>query len=916
MGAGDAVAVERVVARALGLSVEDVTDALHYQSVAAWDSFAHVALMVELEEELGEAIDDDLVLRLRSVAAIREYARTRRAPVRAAQEPVVRRGLDGVVVDESTITRIDADAGILEYRGYALADLAEHACFEEVAWLLLHGDLPDAARLGRFTADLAGRRALPPEVASLMRALAGAHPMDALRTGVSALGALRAQRGDESAEDALDAGLDLIAQVPALVAAHHAARSGRAPAPLGASGGHAAAFLRALLGTEPDERDVAFLDRDLVVHADHESNASAFAARVAIGCRTTLHAAVTAALAAFAGPLHGGAAERVVRLVDEVGDPAAARAYVEERMARGDAVPGFGHRVYRGTDPRVEPLRDAALELGRRRGDLRAFEVVEAVAEAMRPYERHGVGANVDLYAGIAYRLLGLPDDLAVPLFAAGRTAGWVAQSLEQKRDNVLIRPLLRYVGEPSRPFPPLGARVESGAALVDAFGLAEHVPSADLADGSLAYHAVHAGTTPVPFGVLLDAIASRPWLRPPRTGHLGDWRDIAHGRSGATDFNQAACGPGGARALVHALTQTEAGIDPRGGGDWVYRPGSVIEDGRRRALDLHTWDGRGFALRDRSRPLLCPFVRVPRDGALVPLVTLHADRLAGLPMTSAVEAAVLLQDAPRVRSMLVALLDAAAARSESRRALRDLVTGVVALDGTVTAADPATVSGGLRIGGRTYAEASEVADEALLVLRAAAEPETVHDRMGDLPAALPLLSGTALTLLSAALATHCPDPAARAAASVPFVVHPHWGARHMAGYPPLRRGYLTERSTRRTLTAMAGALVHAELARPVCIVLLPAAAFLLCPTSAHPQDADLVAALIASAGEGDDALVAARRWIERHGDGLSAYFRGRFGSGAPPPPGATTPVMPEGLREAPTDRLCAIVAALHEAAA
>ncbi|MGI5259347.1 citrate/2-methylcitrate synthase [Streptomyces angustmyceticus] len=445
--------VDALIAHTLGLTDDGVIEALEYQSVREWDSLGHVSLMVALEHEYGVTIDDELTLALRSVPAIREFVAGRQRPVAppaAAAPRTVRRGLDGVVLDETTITRIDGAEGILEYRGYSIHDLAEHASFEEVAHLLVHGGLPDEVALAAFGKELRAARGIPEEVLALARSLADAHPMEALRTCVSALGAFAPRRPahlDETYEQARDTGTALIAQVPMLVAAHHAYRSGREPLLPDEETSYAEAFLAALLGERPSEAAVRFINKGLIVHADHSSNASAFAARVATGSRAGMTAAFTAAIATFAGSVHGGAAERVVRLIDEVGSPDRAEQYVADLRGRGEPVMGFGHRVYRTEDPRVRHLRATVVELSRERDDHHGLAVLDAVAEAMRPYGRHGLAPNVDLYAGLAYRLLGLPDDLAVPLFVVGRTAGWVAQALEQQANNVLIRPLLDYVG-------------------------------------------------------------------------------------------------------------------------------------------------------------------------------------------------------------------------------------------------------------------------------------------------------------------------------------------------------------------------------------------------------------------------------------------------------------------------------------
>ncbi|MFJ3511413.1 citrate/2-methylcitrate synthase [Streptomyces luteogriseus] len=455
--------VDRLIAHTLGIPEDRVTDDLEYQSIREWDSLGHVSLMVAIEKAYGVPVDDELTLGLRTVAAIREFAagtREPRAAPRAAPDEdrvTLHRGLEGVVFDRTSITHIDGAEGVLEYRGYSIHDLAAHASFEEVAHLLIHGELPDTDALEAFAKELRAARALPQTVLAIARSLADAHPMEALRTCVSALGALaprRADGSDEMYEQARAAGVALLGQIPMIVAAHHAFRNGREPVIPDEETSYAEAFLTALLGERPTPAAVRFINRGMIVHADHSSNASAFVARVGTGCRAGMSASLTAAIAVFGGSVHGGAAERVMTLLDEVGSPEQAAAHVAELQGRGEPVMGFGHRVYRTEDPRVRHLRATVVELSEERGDTRGLEILDAVAAAMRPYGRHGVAPNVDLYSGLAYRLLGLPDDLAVPLFVIGRTAGWVAQVLEQQSNNVLIRPLLTYDGAHGRAYP------------------------------------------------------------------------------------------------------------------------------------------------------------------------------------------------------------------------------------------------------------------------------------------------------------------------------------------------------------------------------------------------------------------------------------------------------------------------------
>ena len=371
----------------------------------------------------------------------------------------IHRGLSGVYLDRTQTTFIDGLEGRLLYRGYSIHDLAERSTFEETAYLLLHGELPARARLDAFDAELKAARELPAAVVQVMDTVRDAYPMDVLRTAVSALAAFDPQVGDNSAEATLRKGVRLTSQVASIVAAHHQLRNGRDPVAPSTSLSHAANFLYMLRGEEPGADAAALMDTDFVLHADHGSNASAFAARVVAGTGANLHAAIVAGVAALSGPAHGGAAENVMRMALEIGEPERAATYVKGLRSRREPVMGFGHRVYRVEDPRARHLRDGVRRLGEEMGQPKWYQILEAVAVAMRPYARRGVNVNVDFYAGVGYYLNGIPEDLFVPIFALGRVPGWTAQVLEQFEHNILIRPLLKYEGEAERAYVPVGER-------------------------------------------------------------------------------------------------------------------------------------------------------------------------------------------------------------------------------------------------------------------------------------------------------------------------------------------------------------------------------------------------------------------------------------------------------------------------
>ena len=371
----------------------------------------------------------------------------------------IHRGLKGVYFDRSRVCYIDGRAGELRYRGYSIHDLAQHSTFEETCHLLLKGELPTRAQLAAFTAELKAARRLPEGVVEIVRAVRSAHPMDVLRTGVSALAAFDPETADKSPEATLRKGIRLTAQVPMLVAAHEHIRNGREPVAPDPRLDHAANFLYMLKGKAPSADAARLMEIDMVLHAEHGSNASSFAARVVAGTDADLHGAITAAVAALAGPAHGGAAENVMRMAQEIGDASRAAEYVRTRRKNGEPVMGFGHRVYRAEDPRARHMRAGVEKLSREMGQPQWYQILEAVVAAMKPYARHGVNVNVDFYAGVVYFLNGIAEDLFVPIFAVGRVPGWTVQVLEQIENNILLRPLTQYTGPEARPYVPIDSR-------------------------------------------------------------------------------------------------------------------------------------------------------------------------------------------------------------------------------------------------------------------------------------------------------------------------------------------------------------------------------------------------------------------------------------------------------------------------
>jgi citrate synthase len=371
----------------------------------------------------------------------------------------IRRGLKDVYFDRSKVCFIDGRAGELRYRGYSIHDLAPNSTFEETCCLLMYGELPGKRQLEEFDSVLRSSRVLPPEIFEVIRTIRNAHPMDVLRTAVSALAAFDPEVADNSAAATLRKAVRLTAQVPMIVAAHEQIRNGRAPLAPDATLGHAANFLWMLKGAKPSADAARLMDTDMILHAEHGSNASSFTARVVAGTEANLHAAVTAAIAALSGPAHGGAAENVMHMAKEVGEASKAAEYVKRKRANKEPVMGFGHRVYRAEDPRARHMRAGVEKLSREMGQPQWYQILEALVEAMKPYSRHGVNVNVDFYAGVVYYLNGIPADLFVPIFAAGRVPGWAVSVLEQLENNILIRPLTLYNGAEPRDYVPIERR-------------------------------------------------------------------------------------------------------------------------------------------------------------------------------------------------------------------------------------------------------------------------------------------------------------------------------------------------------------------------------------------------------------------------------------------------------------------------
>jgi 2-methylcitrate synthase/citrate synthase II len=370
-----------------------------------------------------------------------------------AQNP----GLDGMIVGESAICQLDATRGSLRYRGYAIEDLAEQATFEEVAFLLLHGELPSSHELHAWQIELAHAASLPTVVRQFLETVpSSAHLMDVLRTGVSFLGMIDPEAQDVSHEANLRKAIRLLAGIPLLLSWAVRTRYDHPLLQPSANKSFAENFLYVLTGNLRADH-AKELEVSLNLYAEHELNASTFAGRVAASTLADLYGAVTAAIATLKGPLHGGANEAVAEMFHAIRKPENAKAWVQSKLTGKERVMGFGHRVLKHEDPRAAIIKRRAKALSQQMGETRWYDIAEIIEQTMK--EEKGLLPNLDFYTAVVYVLIGIPIEAFTPIFVASRTAGWCAHIIEQQDHNRLIRPRASYTGPPAREFPFLGDR-------------------------------------------------------------------------------------------------------------------------------------------------------------------------------------------------------------------------------------------------------------------------------------------------------------------------------------------------------------------------------------------------------------------------------------------------------------------------
>ena len=353
----------------------------------------------------------------------------------------LKKGLKNVYFDKTNISDIDGKNGLLSYRGYDINDLATNSTFEEVCFLLLYRYLPDNSELESFKNKINKIDQIPQIALDIILNLKESHPMDVLQSAISTIGSMETKPNNFDSDSTTEMGIKLIAYTPMIVAAHQRIRNGQSPIKPEKKFSLAENFLHMLFGKTPEKSESIAIDKDFILHAEHGVNASTFSARVSASTGSDFFSCITAAISALKGPKHGGAA---------IGNEANANTYVEKTLSNGERIMGFGHPVYKTTDPRAKHLKTAAKDLAKIKGQPKWFSIIQAVVDtdAMQSRARIGLHPNVDLWAGASYSLLDIPEDLFVPIFCIGRIPGWVAHIIEQSEKKDILRPRLLYSGK------------------------------------------------------------------------------------------------------------------------------------------------------------------------------------------------------------------------------------------------------------------------------------------------------------------------------------------------------------------------------------------------------------------------------------------------------------------------------------
>ena len=440
--------LKQLIAQTLGINGNFITDDLSYQDIPEWDSLRHVNLMLALEKNYACEINEEAVLNLATIKKIKEFILNNigiAAKSIELSEKQIHRGLRDVFYDKTEISLINGEKGKLSYCGYDITDLCKYSTFEECTYLLLYKKLPTREELTTFEKILISKRKLNLAFIDFIASMEAMHPTEMLRTMISAFPNF--YKKDSNALYETDIALELIAKIPTIITTHNAIRNKTKILEPEDNLTHAQNFIYMLTGKIPSVEESRVVDQDLILHAEHGSNASTFTARIVTGAEGDIFAAITAAISAFSGRLHGGALEEVMLMLKEINTPQRAVSYVTERIMAGKPIFGYGHSVYRKADPRALEMQEIAKKLSIEKKNIRWLEILENISSAMKQHTKYGVNVNVDFYAAVIYELLAIPQDMFVAVFIMSRISGWIAHIHEQKKNNILIRPSLKYTG-------------------------------------------------------------------------------------------------------------------------------------------------------------------------------------------------------------------------------------------------------------------------------------------------------------------------------------------------------------------------------------------------------------------------------------------------------------------------------------
>ncbi|MEN9391246.1 MAG: hypothetical protein RL017_544 [Pseudomonadota bacterium] len=452
--------IRNVVANTFKINLEDITDRLEYQSIAAWDSLNHISLMLALEEEFKIKIDENMVLHLSSISKIYQFMQSANGNVTqcTAQPPnlktqnnepqqkldnqPIHRGLNGIYYDYSSICNIDGKNGKLYYRGINIQDLLEKYKFEDIIGLLIFKKpLFDKDKL-ELCNKLNAHTQLPNDVINILSSVKHLQPFNAIRAALSFM----VEKYFINYSDIGDLALTLLNFLPLLVGQFNLLRNGSTDKLIiNPNWSYAKNVLFFLSGKEPQDIEVEYFDKDLILHAEHDSNASTFTARICSSTKANPIDSILAAMSAFTGELHGGALNMVSKMLAEIEEPQNVEAYIKRRLEQKLPIYGYGHRIYRTLDPRAAYMDKVALALSKLRNNYNDYNILQNINKCMKRYSDLGIAPNVDFYDAVIYKLLDIPEDLFLMAFIISRAAGWLAHIQEQLENNILIRPKLKY---------------------------------------------------------------------------------------------------------------------------------------------------------------------------------------------------------------------------------------------------------------------------------------------------------------------------------------------------------------------------------------------------------------------------------------------------------------------------------------